>query len=46
VCGLIVAALVGLWALSSGFVWTALIAVLLALAAWAELRAARYDAAH
>jgi Zn-dependent protease len=45
VCGMIVAALIGLWALRGGMLWTGFIAVLLALAAWAELRAARYDAA-
>lgn len=44
VCGLVVAALIGLWALSSGLLWTGFIAILLALAAWAELRSARYDA--
>jgi len=46
VCGLLVAALIGLWALSGGMVWTGFVAILLALAAWAELQSARYDAAH
>ncbi|MGD9979749.1 MAG: site-2 protease family protein [Hyphomonadaceae bacterium] len=46
VCGLIVAALIGLWALNGGMVWTGFIAILLVLAAWAELQSARYDAAH
>jgi Zn-dependent protease len=44
VCGLAVAAAIGLWALSGGLLWTGFIAILLALAAWAELRGARYDA--
>jgi Zn-dependent protease len=44
VCGLAVAAAIGLWALSGGLLWTGFIAILLALAAWAELRSARYDA--
>lgn len=44
VCGLIVAAGLALFALSQGLIWTLLIAALLGLAAWAELRAARWDA--
>lgn len=45
VCGLAVAAAIGLWALSGGLLWTGFIAILLALAAWAELSGARYEAA-
>lgn len=45
VCGLSVAGIVGLWALSGAMLWTGFIAVLLALAAWAELQGARADMA-
>ena len=46
VCGLLVAAGILVFALTGAMIWTAFIALLLGLAAWAELRAARYDAAH
>ena len=46
VCGLLVAAAVLVFALTSAMIWTAFIALLLGLAAWAELRAARYDKDH
>jgi Zn-dependent protease len=41
--GLAVAGLLVLWALAQTMIWTGFIAVLLGLAAWAELRAANYD---
>jgi stage IV sporulation protein FB len=45
VCGLLVAAAVLVFALTGAMIWTAFIALLLGLSAWAELRAARYDTA-
>jgi len=46
ICGLLVAAGILVFALTGAMIWTAFIALLLGLAAWAELRAARYDTAH
>ena len=45
VCGLAVAAAIAVFALTGTLVWTGLIAVLLGLAAWAELAAARREMA-
>jgi hypothetical protein len=45
VCGLLVAAAVLVYALTGAMIWTGFIALLLGLAAWAELRTARYDMA-
>jgi stage IV sporulation protein FB len=46
VVGLLVAGAIGLYALSSGLMWSGFIAVLLGLAAWAELAGARDELAH
>lgn len=46
ICGLLVAAAILVFALTGAMIWTSFIALLLGLAAWAELRAVRYDAAH
>jgi Zn-dependent protease len=43
VCGLAVAAAIVLFAIAGSMLWTGFVALLLGLAAWAELRAARYE---
>lgn len=44
VCGLAVAAAIAVYAIAGGLLWTGFIALLLGLAAWAELSAARRSA--